>query len=155
MTFDELQPEPVPDRTVEHFLLRTGRPLPRVVVLGRELGTRCRQVDTHGGDSVGVGSAQANEYAREHYAGGNYVEGDLLTLNVDRNTFDGAWLGVLAASIPAGEVARALRAVHVALRPGGLLQATGTDDRFATEIAALDFSLIERDGDSLIFRREY
>lgn len=156
-TFDTLKPEPVDDRTVEHFLLRTGRPLPRVIVLGRELGARCRQVDLLGGNATGFGGARALAAARAEYPGGTYVEGDLPKVPVESNSFDGAWLGAFAGSFPAGGVARALAGVHAALRPGGLLQATlGTDaSRFISEIGALDFLLKERDGDSVIFRREY
>jgi hypothetical protein len=147
--------EAVSDREVEHFLLRTGRPLPRVIVLGRELGARCRQVDAHGGDSVGLGSESEIATAQKEYAGGTYVEGSLSDVPLDRSTYDGVWLGTLAARIAVGEVAETLKGVHAALRPGGLLQATGTDHAFAAELAALDFSLIERAGESAIFRREY
>ena len=38
---------------VEAFLMRTGRPVPKIVVLGRNLALRCRQIDELGQPSSG------------------------------------------------------------------------------------------------------
>ena len=50
---DADEPEDERDR-VEAFLMRTGRPVPNVVVLGQKLAMRCRQIEELGGSAVGV-----------------------------------------------------------------------------------------------------
>jgi hypothetical protein len=181
-TLDKLPPDgaPVADRVVEHFLLRTGRPLPRVIVIEPGFATLCRQVDSLGGDSLGVGGPNQFAQARAQYPGGSFLEADFRTLALDRSAWDGAWVGRMAQHIPRNELAIALASVHAALRPGGLLRVTlivgdeegfdetdngrlyrvrWTEAGFAAAIGALDFSLIERaatgDEAALIFRREY
>jgi hypothetical protein len=177
-TLDKLAPaaEPVPDRVVEHFLLRTGRPLPRVIVLGVDFAKICRQVNALGGDSLGVGGPKQVAQARADYPGGEFVEGEFRSLPAERNSWDGAWIGSSVECIPRRDVVPALRQLHAALRPGGLLRAVvtpGEADGFretphgrvyrtnwgeadlAVALGALDFLLVERDGNALIFRREY
>ncbi|MCC7509775.1 MAG: class I SAM-dependent methyltransferase [Planctomycetes bacterium] len=107
---------------VESFLLRTGRPLPRVVVMGAEVALRCRQVDECGGTATGVdGSAAVIELARKLYPQGEFLVGDARSLPVATNSFDGAWTESVFMHVPRAEVARAMSSMHRALRPGGLL----------------------------------
>lgn len=116
-----LDPQPGKAR-VESFLLRTGRPLPRVVVMGAEVALRCRQVDECGGTATAVDASEAVlELARRLYPQGVFLPGDARALPVDANSFDGAWTEGVFMHVPRAEVARALASVHGALRPGGLL----------------------------------
>jgi hypothetical protein len=181
-TLDQLPPqgEAVDDRVVEHFLLRTGRPLPRVIVIEPGFATLCRQVDSHGGDSLGIGGPNQLAQARAQYPGGSFLEADFRALALDRGAWDGAWVGRMVQHIPRNELVTALASLHAALRPGGLLRVTllvgdedgfretdhgklycvrWTEAGFTAAIGALDFSLIERavsdDEAALIFRREY
>jgi SAM-dependent methyltransferase len=163
---------------VESFLLRTGRPLPRVIVTGADLALRCRQVDHAGGQALGLDAAPAAiEMARRHYAQGEYLEGDVRDLPVPRDTYDGAWTESVFSHFPRAELAGALASVHGALRPGGLLYVrlplgdSESDDggiyrvrydaaQFEHALSALDFTLLEtqplpNDEAGLVFRREY
>jgi SAM-dependent methyltransferase len=167
---------------VEAFLLRTGRPVPNVVVLGRDLAMRCRQIDELGGSAVGVdGGGFVIELAMRRYPGGQFLRGDLRNLPVDANAFDGVWSGTVMAHIPRADVAKAMKSVHEVLRPGGLLHVRlplGDEegfeeteqgpvyrvrwdaDHFSQAISALDFSLLEstpvsEHEQAMIFRREY
>lgn len=167
---------------VEHLLLRTGRPLPRVVVLGRNLALVCRQIDQLGGSAVGVdGGANVIALAHHRYPSGEFLLGDLRKLPVESNAFDCAWTSTVFAHIPRATVAEALVSVHAALRPGGLLHVRlplgdfeGFEQtshgmvyrvrwdagQFSQAVSALDFSLLESealadDELGMIFRREY
>lgn len=119
---------------VESFLLRTGRPLPRVVVMGAEVALRCRQVDECGGTATAIdGSVAVIQLARRLYPQGEFLPGDARALPVDANSFDGAWTESVFMHVPRAEVARAMGSVHGALRPGGLLYvrlALGDDEGF-------------------------
>ncbi|MCB9894009.1 MAG: class I SAM-dependent methyltransferase [Planctomycetes bacterium] len=178
---DADQPDEDRDR-VEAFLMRTGRPVPHVVVLGRNLAMRCRQIEELGGSAVGVdGGGFVIELARRRYPGGQFQRGDLRKLPVDTNAFDGVWSDTVMAHIPRAEVADAMQSVHDALRPGGLLyvrlplgdqegfeetphgrifRVRWDADEFSAAISRLDFSLLEsrampEDELAMIFRREY
>ncbi|MCA8913996.1 MAG: class I SAM-dependent methyltransferase [Planctomycetes bacterium] len=178
---DADEPEDERDR-VEAFLMRTGRPVPNVVVLGQKLAMRCRQIEELGGSAVGVdGGGFVVELARRRYPGGNFQRGDLRKLPVETNAFDGVWSGSTIANIPRAEIAKAMQSMHDALRPGGLLyvrlplgddegfQETGHGpvytvrwdaEQFCQAVSALDFSMLDQQpvGDSelaMIFRREY
>lgn len=167
---------------VEAFLLRTGRPLPRVVVLGGSLALRCMQVERCGGHATGVdASTEVIALARQLYPQGEFTSGDVRALPVDTNAFDGAWTESVFAHIPRKELAKALASVHRALRPGGLLyvrlplgDTEGFEDtphgqifrvrwdqqQFELAVAALDFALLESaslpgNEAGLTFRREY
>ncbi|MBX3461174.1 MAG: class I SAM-dependent methyltransferase [Planctomycetes bacterium] len=167
---------------VESFLMRTGRPLPTVVVLGGNLALRCMQVDRAGGRAVGVdGVETVIELARRLYPQGEFLVGDARALPVDTNAFDGAWTESVFSHVPRKDVSTAMASVHGALRPGGLLYVRlplGDDEgfedtpdgpiyrvrwdarQFEQTLAALDFSLLEmRDlpgpEAALVFRREY
>lgn len=169
-------------RRVEHFLLRTGRPLPRVIVLGSDLALVCRQIDQLGGAAVGVdGGSNVIALARHQYPGGEFQQGDMRRLPVDVNAWDGAWTSSVLSHIPRASVAEAMASVHAALRPGGLLQVrlpVGDEEgyeetshgpvyrvrwdreQFRMAIGALDFELLETeplpdDQLAMIFRREY
>jgi len=177
-----LEDDPPERRRVEHLLLRTGRPLPRVVVLGRNLAQVCRLVDQLGGAAVGVdGGANVIALARHQYPAGEFLQGDLRRLPVESNTFDAAWTSTVLAHIPRASVTDALTSVHATLRPGGLLhvrlplgdeegfeqtshgmvyRARWNAGQFSRVISALDFSLLESetladDELGMIFRREY
>jgi SAM-dependent methyltransferase len=168
-------------KRVEKFLLRTGRPLPNVIVLGRQLADLCRSVDAMGGAAIGVdGGDSVVAQARVSYPGGQFLQGDMRALPVDRNFFDGAWTSTVLAHIPRDDVAQAMASVHAALRPGGLLYVrlplgdeegfehtdhgpvyrVRWDERlFVQAIGALDFDLIDREDMGtevgLTLRREY
>jgi len=192
-TFDRIaaaelvNPQPLQDdaeqrHRIEQFLLRTGRPLPRVVVLGRKLALVCRQIEQLGGAAVGVdGGTNVIALARHQYPGGEFVQGDLRRLPVESNAFDGAWTSTVLAHIPRASVVEAMTSVHSALRPGGLLhvrlplgegegfeptshgmvyRARWNAEQFSQAVSALDFSLLESEplaDDELVmlFRREY
>jgi hypothetical protein len=181
-TLDKLasEAEPVPDRAIEHFLLRTGRPLPRVIVLGVDFAQVCRQVNALGGDSLGIGGPNQVERARAEYPGGAFAEGEFRSLPAERSAWDGAWIGDSVEYMPRNDVVPALRQVQMALRPGGLLRLAFTpgsgestqdtphghiyrvgwqEAELASALGALDFLLLERDivcgKAALIFRREY
>jgi SAM-dependent methyltransferase len=174
--------DPAWRRRVEYFLLRTGRPLPRVVVLGRDLALVCRQMDLLGGAAVGVdGGANVIALARHRYPAGEFLQGDLRRLPVESNSFDGAWTSTVPAHIPRASVVEAMASVHAALRPGGLLhvrlplgegegfeatphgmvyRARWNAEQFSQAVSALDFELLESEplpGAELgmILRREY
>ncbi|MCA8911959.1 MAG: class I SAM-dependent methyltransferase [Planctomycetes bacterium] len=179
----DVRPEADSDRDrVEAFLMRTGRPVPKVVVLGHNLALRCRQVDELGGAATGVdGGENVIELAKRRYPGGQFQRGDLRDLPVDTNAFDGVWSGTVMAHIPRAEVAKAMVSVHAVLRPGGLLyvrlplgdeegfeetelgpiyKVRWDPDQFTAAIGALDFQLLESkpfgEGElGMIFRREY
>lgn len=167
---------------VESFLMRTGRPLPRVVVLGGNVALRCMQVDRCGGHATGVdASPEVIDLARQMYPQGEFSVGDARALPVDTNAFDGAWTESVFAHIPRKDVARAMASVHGALRPGGLLYVRlplGDEEgfemsahgpifrvrwdahQFEQAVAALDFALLESaslpgNEAGLTFRREY
>ena len=192
-TFDRIaaaelvNPQPLEDdppgrRRIEHLLLRTGRPLPRVVVLGRDLARVCRQVDQQGGAAVGVdGGANVIALARHQYPAGEFLQGDLRRLPVESNTFDAAWTSTVLSHVPRSQVTDAMFSLHAVLRPGGLLhvrlplgdeegfeqtthgmvyRARWNAEQFSNAIGALDFSLLESetladDELGMIFRREY
>ena len=179
----DVTPEPDVERDrVEHFLMRTGRPLPNVVVLGHNLALRCRQIDELGGAATGVDAGEnVIALAKLRYPGGQFQQGDMRKLPVDTNAFDGVWSGSVMAHIPRTEVAKAMNSVHGCLRPGGLLYVRlplgdeegfvetehgpvytvrWSPDQFSQSIGALDFDLLESfelsDTDlGMIFRREY
>lgn len=175
-------PADVDAAPVEAFLRRTGRPLPRVIVMGRDMPARCRKVEACGGEALGVEAApRALQHAREHDPQGTYIEADARDLPVDGGSFDGAWTEAVFSHVPRSEVAVALASVHRALRPGGLLYArvlTGNTEgfedtehgpvyrarweaaEFEQALSALDFTLLESHelpgGQvGLVFRREY
>lgn len=176
-----LDPRPGLSR-VESFLLRTGRPLPKVVVLGAEVALRCRQVDDCGGAATGIdGSDAVIELARKLYPQGEFLVGDARAIPVAANNFDGAWTDSVFMHFPRAEVARAMASVHGALRPGGLLYVRlplGDDEgfeetefgrifrarwdatRFEQVLNTLDFTLqhteaLPNDEAGMLFRREY
>ncbi len=167
---------------VESFLLRTGRPLPRVIVMGSELALRCRQVELAGGHPIGVdGAAAMTELARARYPECEYAVNDVRRLQLDAASYDGAWTGGVLSHLPKSEVRAGLAALHTALRPGGLLHAclpVGHGEgleagphgeiyraywqaaEFEAACAELDFSLLlveELPGDrcAMTLRREY
>lgn len=171
-------------QAAEAFLMRTGRPMPRVVVLcgdprdaDESLAIRCRQLSELGGDVIGVAGAAVVRNARGLFPEGEFREGDFRRLPVDRNAFDGVWTGRLLAHIPRAEVHESMRSVHDALRPGGLLYARiavgeneGRDDwgvyrrewrpeDLAEALGTLNFDLLETTGEpgdaAMLFRREY
>lgn len=173
---------PADRQRVEKFLMRTGRPVPNVLVLGSNLAIRARQIDELGGAAVGLdGGEHVIELAQQRYPGGHFVQGDLRKPPVDSSFFDGAWTGSVLAHIPRKDVAKAMAGVHKSLRPGGLLyvrlplgdeagfeetpdgpvyRVRWDEQQFVEAIGALDFDRIDRDelGDNevgLIFRREY
>lgn len=167
---------------VERFVMRTGRPVPKILVLGGELGLRCKQIDELGGDATGLDSGEnVIALAGARYPGGTFQRCDLLDLPVEKSAFDGAWTGSLLQHIPREEVATAMQSVHDALRPGGLLYARvprGDEegfeetelgpvyrvkwepDQLAEALGALNFDLLETEQlpdaqFSMLFRREY
>lgn len=167
---------------VEQFVMRTGRPVPKVVVLGGDLALRCRQIDELGGDAIGVdGGASVIALARAQYPEGSFQRGDIRDLPVEKSAYDGAWTGSVLEHIPREDVAAAMQSVRDALRPGGLLytrvprgEGEGFEetelgpvyrvywhpDHMAEVLAVLDFDLLEAgelpDGHlSMVFRREY
>jgi SAM-dependent methyltransferase len=167
---------------VESFLLRTGRPLPRIVVMGGKLALRCKQIDNAGGHPTGVdGAASAVALAQKLFPEGEFLQGDARSLPVDKNSYDGAWTESVFAHIPRTDVARAMNSVHSALRPGGLLHVRlplgegegfeeSVDGRiyrayweaahFEEVMGSLDFTLLQtqplpEDEVGLVFRREY
>ena len=179
----ELAPEPDGDRgRVDHFLMRTGRPLPQVVVLGEPLALRCRQIDELGGSAFGFDpGAQVIKLAELRYPGGSFQQADFRSLPVTAGSFEGVWSGSVVAHVPRAQIVTALESVHEALRPGGLLFVRLTvgdeegfhetshgrvyrvrwdPDLFTQAIGALDFALLESyplsHGElGMIFRREY
>jgi len=173
-TLDHIaEAEPVSDHLIERFLLRTGRPLPRVIVLGPGIGQLARQVDTLGGDATGLGGPREVARAQAAYPAGRFLQADFRAPGLDGSIYDGAWLGALANHLPGDELVNSLRGLHRCLRPGGLIYASLAGTRgwqqtphgrlyregwapqaFAAAASALDFLLVD-DKDGLIFRREY
>lgn len=175
--------DPERDRArVESFLRRTGRPLPKVVVLGSDMALRCMQIDQLGGDAIGVDIGEnVISMARALYPEGTFQQGDLRKLPVEKSAFDGAWTASVLEHIPRKEVSDTLRSVHDALRPGGLLYTcvprgneegfVETDhgpvyrvewepDQLAEALGVLNFDLLETNEHpggtfSMVFRREY
>jgi SAM-dependent methyltransferase len=167
---------------VEAFVLRTGRPLPKILVMGGALAVRAMQVDLSGGAALGVdAAAQAVEFARRVYPEGSFRVGDIRDLPVDANSVDGAWTESVIAHIPREEVADALVSLQHAIRPGGLLYVrlpAGDEEgyeetehgavyrvrwssrRFSEVLGAMDFNLLESreladDELAMTFRLEY
>jgi len=167
---------------VQNFVMRTGRPLPQVIVLGSAMALRCAQIEMASGAATGVNPApNAIELARRQLPGGNFVQGDMRDLPLDVNFYDGAWAERVPARLPRTEIPAALSSIHRALRPGGLLyvrlplgEGEGfvdtphgqkylcrwDADEFAQAVGALDFMLLESwslpDNElGMMFRREY
>lgn len=167
---------------IESFLRRTGRPLPGVLVMGRALARRCKQIDLAGGSALGLDAAPSViEAARRLYPDGEFAQGDARKLSVDTQSLDGAWTEGVFCHVPRDSAADAIAAVHRALRPGGLLyvrlalgDGEGFEDtahgriylarwqvaRFEQTLGALDFTLLELQDlpgneAGLVFRREY
>ena len=167
---------------VEKFVMRTGRPVPKIVVLGSDMALRCEQIDELGGAAIGVdGGENVIAMARAQYAEGTFERGDPRDLPIEKNAFDGAWTGSILEHIPRDEVATAMHSIHDALRPGGLLYARVTrgdeegfeetelgpiyrvkwePDQLEGALGVLNFNLLEPDelpdsAFSMLFRREY
>jgi SAM-dependent methyltransferase len=166
---------------VERFLMRTGRPVPHVLVLGREPAAPVREIDARGGAGFGLDSGDAViALAHRTYPGGHFVRGDPRNPPLRGNALDGAWLGGMLSHVPRDAMVSFMRGIHRALRPGALLYAclpTGATEGFeettdgrlyhagwdeqglAQTLSGLDFDLNDRAESggaiALTFRREY
>jgi hypothetical protein len=179
---DAAGPAQAPDaRAIEQFLLRTGRPLPRVIVVGTDVGEICRLVDQQGGDSLGVAPGPVSlARAEAEYPRGHFVNADFRHIELDASTYDGVMIGPMIGIVPKAQLVAALGTLHRALRPGGLIEVwispgageetTQTShgpvhlsrwsvEEFAIAIGALDFSLMASapvgEFQALTLRREY
>jgi SAM-dependent methyltransferase len=113
------EPDPAP---VGALVMRTGRPLPQVMVLGDDLAARCFQVEQAGGSPTGVDASEnAIKLAQRQYPGGTFMHGDWRNPPVMRDTFDAVWAEDVLSRVPRAELASSLQGIHDALRPGGLL----------------------------------
>ena len=183
MLGDGAAPEAAEHRElVERFLLRTGRPVPHVLVVGEDLAVRAAQIDELGGAALGICFGDSSEaLARQIYPEGKFVNGDVKAPPVDGSSYDGAWTGELAGVTPPNALTVTFAGLHKALRPGGLLfvqlrldgagefidtsdgqvfRARWSEAEFVEGIGALDFDLIDRteladNSLGLTFRREY
>lgn len=171
-----------PAELIEAFLMRSGRPVPQVLVLEDDAATVCHCIDGAGGAATGVTwSAMLKDAFQAYYPGGHCVLGEPTALGVPNSTFDGAWLGQHLSRFAKIDMSTALAAVHRALRPGGLLsavlvpgegegleqtpdgpvfQARWNEAEFRQALGAMDFDLLERHAQddrqvTLFFRREY
>lgn len=176
-------PARVDSDAVERFILRVGRPVPVVLVLGTEMGALSREFDRLGASAVGADlSEEVLQLGLWRYPGGNLQCADARGLPFAAATFDGVWAGRVLGRMPRSQALQALRELHRVMRMGALLgvevQVGGgesmqptedgpllttcwTVDEFARHCDALDMQLIDEapvpsEGTTrLLFRREY
>lgn len=175
-------PAIVDSDAVERFILRVGRPVPVVLVLGAEMGALSREFDRLGASAFGVDLCpEVLALGTARYAQGNLRTADARSLPFANSSFDGVWSGALFSRMTRAEALKALHEIHRVMRMGALLGAellvgAGQDvqqtpdgpllatrwtvDEFARHCDALDMQLIDeapgRDGAThLLFRREY
>lgn len=167
---------------VDRFILRVGRPVPVVLVVGSEMGALCREFDRLGASAFGVDlSDDVVALARARYEIGNLRRADARELPFANSSFDGVWAGLVLCRMARVESHKALRDLHRVMRMGALLSADllvgkgeemvadphgpvlaarWTPDEFSAACDALDMQLIDQsaldDGAvRLLFRREY
>lgn len=159
-------PENNRHEALRQLLLLSGRPLPRFIIAGDRVAQDCAQLEALGGAATGVAiSDHALAEARHEYPAGVFVCGPLQDPPLDADTFDVAFVSNAFSAVPADQLAEALRGMHRAMRPGGLLAieaaATAAWNRPQLEAALdkLDFTFArELPGTEtriLVFRREY
>ncbi len=160
------QPEPTRQEALRQLLLLSGRPLPRVIFVGPDLAHDCRLLDACGGAATGVAADEDSlEHARLEYPEGTFVCGPIHDPPLEDFSHDVAWAGIAFADVPTQQLADALRGLHRALRPGGLLaitrpqQSVWTRPELGAALDKLDFTftreLPDAAGPILVFRREY
>lgn len=167
---------------VERFILRVGRPVPVVLVLGAEVGALSLEFDRQGASAFGVDLCpEVLQLGMARYAAGNLRCADARSLPFANSSFDGAWTGTMFSRMPRVEALKALHEVHRVMRMGALLAAdllvgAGEDlqatpegpllatrwtvDEFTRHCDALDMQLIDQSPGAhettrLLFRREY
>jgi len=175
-------PASVDADAVDRFILRVGRPIPVVLVLGSEMGALCLEFDRHGASAFGVDlSADVLALAQVRYPIGNLRAADARALPFAKSSFDGVWAGMVLCRMPRAEAHKAMIELHRVMRMGALLSVDilpgsgqelvqtpdgpvlatrWTVDEFVRTCDALDMQLIEEqpqpDGATrLLFRREY
>ncbi|MCC6464619.1 MAG: class I SAM-dependent methyltransferase [Planctomycetes bacterium] len=114
-------PLPVDTAAIERFILRSGRPVPPVLVAGAELGELCLAFDELGATATGVDRvAEAVQRACQVYPAGVFVCAAVPGLPADGGAFEGVWCGRLLSHV--SDPAPVLADLHRVLRAGGLLQ---------------------------------
>lgn len=114
-------PQGVDAAAIEAFILRSGRPVPPVLVFGAELGELCAAFDRMGAAATGADRVpEAIARARQVYPGGAFICAAAPGLPCDAGAFEGVWCGRLLSHSP--DPAPVLADLHRTLRAGGLLQ---------------------------------
>lgn len=167
---------------VDRFIMRVGRPVPVVLVLGSEMGALCLEFDRLGASAIGVDLLpQVLQLARRRYPIGDLRQGDTRALSMSNSTVDGVWAGMVLCRMPRVDAQTSLRELHRVMRMGALLsvdllpgegetlvessygpmlESRWSQDDFAAHCDALDMQLIEttqldHGAARLLFRREY
>lgn len=156
--------EPNRREALQQLLFISGRPMPKVVVIGQCMARHCMVLDGLGGAAIGVAaSPSALTEALLVYPGGTFLVGDPHDPPLEADTYDAAWTESAFSDKPRDQFIPAVRGVHRALRPGGLLALAMPAAWSRTELEAaldqLDFTFTRElpsiTGAILVFRREY
>lgn len=169
-------------QALQAFQLRTGRPSPTVLFLGRRAGLFAAASSAMGVLATCSDPAPAPLRAMAAVApSSHFVCAEIRSLPFALSSFDGVWSETVLCRIPHEQLDLGAGRLRDALRPGGLLQVRlklgrGEErqetpggpvwcarygvEEFASALAMFDFGLLEQrpcdeDEAVLLFRREY
>ncbi|MDC1142503.1 hypothetical protein OAU50_05390 [Planctomycetota bacterium] len=106
---------------LEGFIRHTGRPLPKVLVVGRRLAAQVSALEAIGADATGIDAAEAAVNAAAK-AFPTLVFKTCDVREMDMPEYDGVWVEGLLSRVPSDEFDAVAAGLLNALHPGGLLR---------------------------------